>query len=289
MSNIFIVGQHRTGSTLLKNVIGSHSDITMAFDEMNLFEPFRKNTLDKILAKGDCDAHKLTDLIQQGKIYGTFWRDFERSGISIGELRETLEQHNNLNAEIVVRDILKLLQKKNQTTISGIKYPLHVSKIDYLIKTFPLSVIVFLTRNPKAIIASKLNDSATQKRKSKSFLHRFLIHYFTLIYFSFEYVVSVKKYIHHKDNVILVTYEQMVINMRREAEKICNTLAIPFEESMLEATGKTSSYKSNQGEKLYKKSLNKYNEVLTGFDLKLIDVITKKYYNIIQYESGTDV
>jgi len=288
-NSLFIVSQHRTGSTLLKNILDKHSSVSMAFDEMNLFEPFRKNTLDRLLANGDTDAESFISLIKKKKIYGTFWTEFERSGISFTKLRKGLEPHHALTPGNVLMEILILLKKKNNAQISGVKYPLHVSKIDYLINNFPSSVILFLTRNPKAIIASKLNDPATKKRKNKSFLHRILIHYFTLIYFSLEYVISVNKYMKHKNRVVLLTYEQMVKNLRNETERICNILAIPFEENMLSATGKTSSYSGNQPEDVYVESLNKYNKVLNRFDSKLIDAITKKHYKKVQNESDINI
>ena len=67
MNTIFIIGQHRTGSTLLKNILNVHSQVIMAFDEMNLYEPFRKNTLDKFLKKSNLTTNELINLLKKKK------------------------------------------------------------------------------------------------------------------------------------------------------------------------------------------------------------------------------
>lgn len=286
---IFILGQHRTGSTLLKNMLDAHSEVTMAFDEMNLFEPFRKNTLDKFLDHQTITPGQLKELISQKKIYGTFWLEFEKSGIQLEELEQYLESKTGLYPAVVLKAILDLLRVKNNTKIAGVKYPLHFKRVDYLLEHFPDSVILFLTRNPKAIISSKLNDEATKQRKKKSVVHWLIVHYFTLIYFSVEYILSVKMYLKHKDRLKLVTYENLVSNMKETLENICTVCSIPFEENMLQVSGKSSSYTIDSSNEIHAKSIRKYKEILSTFDIRFIDSLTNRYYQKIKHESGSDI
>lgn len=289
MNSIFIIGQHRTGSTLLKNILDQHSDITMAFDEMNVFEPFRKNTIDKILESENVTSHELTGRISNKEVYGTFWREFEQSGIQLDELEQYLKGETRLSPASVMKATLELLKKRNSTEIVGVKYPLHFRKVDYLREQFPESVILFLTRNPKAIISSKLHDDATKQRKEKSVVYRMLVHYFTLIYFSIEYILSVKMYMKNRDRLMLVTYENLVTNMRETVRQICIPCNIQLEEKMLQASGKSSSYKIDSTKGIHAESIRKYKDTLSGFDLRFIDILTNRYYKKIKHESGSDI
>lgn len=289
MNSVFIIGQHRTGSTLLKNMLDAHSEVTMAFDEMNLFEPFRKNTLDTFLEHPNVTADRLSELILQKNIYGTFWREFERSSLRLDHFQQQLEKKKSLTPVSVIQTILDLLREKNDAKISGIKYPLHFRRVDYLLDHFPDSTVLFITRNPKAIISSKLNDEATKQRKEKSVLHRFLVHYFTLIYFSVEYIFSVKMYLKNKDRLLLVTYENLISNRRGTLENICTMCDIPFEEKMLQASGKSSSYNMDSQNGVHAQSMRKYKEMLSTFDIFLIDFLTKRYHKKITDESGFDI
>lgn len=270
-------------------MLDTHSEVSMAFDEMNLFEPFRKNTLDQYLNKPSVTAEQLTDLISQKKVYGTFWQEFERSGLQLDDVRNRLKENNILSEVSVIQTVLDLLREKNNAKIAGVKYPLHFRKVEYLLDHFPDSTVLFLTRNPKAIISSKLNDRATKKRKGKSFFHRFLVHYFTLFYFSLEYNSSVKKYIKYKDRLFLVTYEDIVTGMKATLENICSACDIPFQEKMLEASGKSSSYELNGTNFIHSKSISKYKETLSTFDTRLIELLTNHYFKKIEHESGPNI
>lgn len=286
---IFIIGQHRTGSTLLKNILDAHSDITMAFDEMNLFEPFRSNTLDRILKDNTIVADQLMEQIAEQKVYGTFWKDFEKAGFTFEELKNEISSQKPLKPQNVLFHILELLQKKNKTSFSGIKYPVHIQKVDFLTKYFSKSKIIFLTRNPKAIIASKLHDEATHLRKKKSVIHRFMIHYFTIAYFSIEYVMSIIVYFKKKGCLKLIRYEDLVLRQEKSISDICNWCEVPLEESMFQVTGKSSSHGVNGSQTLNTKSLEKYKQVLNRFDRALITVLTNYHYKKIKLESRTDL
>jgi hypothetical protein len=283
--DIFIICQHRTGSTLLKNILNAHSQIAMAFDEMNLYEPFRKNTLNKVLNKKSFTPANLFELIKSKKIYGTFWQNFEKTGISYNEFSESLKRYENLNETVILKAVLELIREKSNCEISGIKYPVHFRKISYLIKHFSNAKIIFLTRNPKAIIASKINDPATRKRKQASKFKSFLIHYFTLFYFCIEYNSSIKTYFKHKNNLHLVIYENLVLAKEQTVKKICDFCEIEFESTMLNASGKKSSFEKKQFQTMHTKSLEKYKEVLSSFDQKIIDLTTHRFYRKILNES----
>lgn len=281
-SPIFIVSQHRTGSTLLKNVLGAHQDVTMAFDEMNLYEYFRSNTLDKVLERESLNSKELSDSISKGEIYGTFWKDFSKSGISYDQLQQKLSQQEEIDPLFVIEIVLQLLKENNSTTRSGVKYPVHFRKLGLLLKKFTYSKVLFLTRHPAAIIASKLNDPATRKRKSISIVHRLLVHYFTVFYFSFEFVSSIRTYRKYKKKLMLVRYEDLVLHNESTIKKVCLFCDLGFKPSLMNAGGKESSHGAASNQGMHTESLKKYENVLGKFDLALISLITRRSFKMVR-------
>ena len=286
--NVFILAQHRTGSTLLKNILGAHSKVHFAFDEMNLFEPFRKNTLDKIISHNSITPAHLGDLIKKKKIYGTFWQDFEESGIKIDELVHHLNQTGTVSLTSVIVAVIQLLKEKNKVNIVGIKYPVHLSRIDFLVGNYPDSTIFFLTRNPSAIIASKLNDPATQLRKSKSLVHKFLIHHVTILYFALEFNRSSVLFHKYRERVKLVIYEQLVSQKQDVIKELCKCIGIDFEEQMLFVTGKPSSHTNATVNSISDERIRQYASKLGKFDKKLIGILTNRQHKKLVHASGID-
>lgn len=281
MPNIFIVSQHRTGSTLLRNILDAHSQISMAFDEMNLYEPMRKNTLDRVLSENS-DVESIISMIRSSRIYGTFWQDFSKSGIRIERLQEQLKKYEELTPRAVLEAVFLCIEEKAGTTHSGIKYPVHYSRLGLLSEWFPDSKLIMLFRNPKAMIASKLNDPATRARKKKSFMHRFVIHYFTLLFFSWEFVRSVSIYSRSRERIHKVTYEALVTDQRAIVQSICEYCDVEFESQMLSVSGKESSFDVEGRKNLSTASLSKYKQVLNRFDQWLIDLLTLRSYRKVR-------
>ena len=83
---VFIVCLHRTGSTLLKNMLDFSPDLAMATDEMAVYSPWEKCFLDWVKEIGDLQdedrVDKLVEIIYSGKIYGSFWKDYPHLEIS---------------------------------------------------------------------------------------------------------------------------------------------------------------------------------------------------------------
>lgn len=278
MAEIFVLAQHRTGSTLLKNMLDAHPDVCMAFDEMNLFEPLRRNTLDRCLSGQPQSPEEVVEYIFSGKVYGTFWKDFSKSGISRESLSEALSQEEALSAQGVLKQVLRLLSELAGVKNSGVKYPVHISRIKWLLDNFPGCRALFLFRNPMAIVASKINDEATKIRKKKTFLHRFSVHYFTLFYFCIEFRKAFRTFRTNQARVMKVCYEDLVQTPEATLRKICEYIGIEFHPDMISVTGKSSSYTSQAFSAPVVASVDQYKQRLSRFDRWLIRLLTEKPY-----------
>tara|TARA_B100001057_G_C22698329_1_gene890639 strand:- start:21 stop:905 length:885 start_codon:yes stop_codon:yes gene_type:complete len=281
---VFIFSQHRTGSTLLKNILNANNDVSMAFDEMNIFEPFRRNSLDKILKIKGLTGAMFISLIKQKKIYGTFWKEFEKSKINYKKLEIFFDKIKGDRLGPLLIYILNEIQIINSTRISGVKYPTHLRKMDFIFNTFKNSKNIFLTRNPLAIVASKINDSATQKRIIRFGIFGFIIRYITLSYFCIDYLNSYFVYKKNKSNLKIIFYEDLILNNSDTVKSLCDFLSIEFNEEMLKVTGKSSSYNIANEHGLHKFSLEKYHKALKPFEIRILLSITNRYYKFFLNE-----
>ena len=287
-NTIFIFSQHRTGSTLLKNMLDANDDVSMAFDEMNIFEPLRKNTLDKVLRRKEISGNKLIELIKKKKIYGTFWKEFEKSKINYGRLEENFNSINEEKLTPLLIFILDEIKKINGTKFSGVKYPTHISKMKFIFNAFKDSKNIFLTRNPLAIVGSKINDPATQKRIKKLSVFGFVIRYFTLFYVCIEYIYSFIIYNRNKKNLKIIFYEELVLNKEKTIREICDFLGLIFCQNMLNVTGKSSSYKKKKiGFK--KNTIDRYKMELKPIEIKIVTLMTYSCYKRFLNELPTNI
>lgn len=254
----------------------------MAFDEMNVYEPFRKNTLDRLLSK---EIESLDDFfvaIDKGLLYGAFWKKFYESGISPTQFRQYLDRSATLDEKAILSAVLELLRADAAVRNAGIKYPVHFSKLALLRSWFPEGKIIMLFRNPKAMIASKLNDSATAERKSRSLFHRVFIHYSTLLFFSLEFRRSVRVFLKHRTFIHKVHYESLVLSQKSTAMRICEFCGIRYEPKMLSVTGKDSSFGYSERGAICPATVDAYQHILSPFDQWLIDILTHRSYTKIQ-------
>jgi hypothetical protein len=278
---VFIVGLHRTGSTFLKNILNASSSVAMATDEMHLSSPWRKTIEDDIRRFGDLqedvNLDAFMDYLYSGKPYGTFWLDYPGLGIPETTVTERVKESDR-SLRSIISIILDEYRLKEGKARVGVKYPVHFSRIKMLRNWFPDSKIVFLTRDARAICASKLSDEATKRRKSQGLIRCFFIHYATLLFFVIEYIWSSRIYRKWREDlrIYLVRYEDLANDPKAVISDLCTFCNIQQSEEMLSVTGKVSSFNKKKHKGAHKDSMNKWKTQLCSFDKWLITVLTKR-------------
>ncbi|UBM62454.1 sulfotransferase [Candidatus Sulfidibacterium hydrothermale] len=279
---IFIIAMHRTGSTLLKNILNANSQVAMATDEMHLFLPLLNSFGKQFYKFGNLqkeeNVNKLVDFVYTQKIRGTFWQDYKDLGISKNLIKkEFLKTDRSLKSFISV--LLNEFRKKEKKERVGVKYPLHFSKTKILKQWYPDSKIILLHRDIRAVCASKLNDEATRKRKKK---FGFIIHYITLLLFITDYVWLAKYYKNNKELFFFVDYNHLILNPEYELKKICNYCEINLQQTMFSVFGKPSSHSSTGELKkgFDKTRMDKWKNKLSKFDIWLINFFTSKNFKV---------
>lgn len=256
--------------------------LAMAVDEMNLLTPWRNclhNVYRKAFSSGADPAEVVVGKLKRGEIAGAFWRKLDHHGIEYSELYNAI-QNSGGYFHSAMAAILELISRKEEKPRVGVKYPLHIGYFDILLKWFPDSKIVLLARSPFATISSKLNDTATRRRKERIGILGFMIHYLTLLVFCVDYreLANVVERASGIDNAKIVSYENLIRFPQKTLTELCEFCEIPFELEMLNATGKPSSYGESQDDAQIHISerLNSWKEHLSHFDKLLIQALTRR-------------
>lgn len=141
--HIFVVGPPRNGTTLVKNVLRSHSEICGVDRETRFF--LRKNFAD-FRHPSDIKDDEMKDIISKSKsIVGLF--------------------DNFAN---------RIKQKKGKDIFLE-KTPEHALRMDYIINHFPKSKVIFVIRDPRDSVRSAKNvpnvwSTFANKNKIKSYM-----------------------------------------------------------------------------------------------------------------------
>lgn len=287
---IFIIGTHRSGSTLLKNILDKNSKLVMLSDEPDISDPWHFTFLNELKKIGNLKKDKnileLITLIKSGSIYGTFWKEFAKiEDFDFDYLHKRFLASDRSPKEIftIILEDYKIYHNKE---FVGAKYPVHAKHFNLLLDWYPNAKFIFLIRNIFASATSRLNDEATKRRKQKAHLLAPVVHTVTLIWFLIDFIWAAKSYEKNKtrDNVKLLKYEDLVLFPEKTIKKLCAFVEIDFEEDMLKAAGKPSSYTGEIKYGIDIDRLNKWKENINNFDKFLISVFTKKSRKIFGYE-----
>jgi len=289
-NSFFIVGTHRSGSTLFKNMLNQNSRLVMLSDEPDISDPWHFTFLDHLKKIGNLNDDKniliLINLIKSGKIYGTFWKEFAQiEDFNFDNLHKRFLESDRTHKSIftIIMEEYRDYYKKE---FVGAKYPVHPKHLELLLDWYPNAKYVFLIRDIYASSTSKINDKATKRRKKKALFLSPIVHFLTLIWFLIDFNWAAKSYQKnkHQDNIKLLKYEILVLHPQDTIKSICDFLDINFEEAMLSAAGKPSSYTGEIKYGIDLERLNKWKEKISRFDKSLISIFTKKSRKVFGYE-----
>ena len=175
----------------------------------------------------------------------------------------------------IIEQKAKLLNKTN----IGAKFPVHFSYLPLLIKWYPNCKIIFLTRDPRAVLASEF-----EMKKRDTYASQFPIKegsvFFklsVLLYVTFQWVWAQKVYNKYKKriNIYLSKYENLVYNPEKYVKDICNYLEVNYEENMLNIKVQDSSFKKEDIKGFNKTTIERWKMQLSKFEKLFISSFTK--------------
>jgi len=278
---IFIFSLHRSGSTYLMNILASSDKVKMLEDETQIKHPIFRNTFEGFYRKycnNKIEKYDLfLEMLKTKQIRGSYWKHYKEIYGEFSESKNFLpdRKRNKITVWTSFDSILKqILSDSNDKERIGIKYPAHYKYFEDLYYHYPDSKFIFLIRDPRAIIASKIISPTNERLNKCNVLLYPLMRFFTVIYFSYEYKLFIKKILENESKGLVVRYEDLVLKKHNTIKAICDYAAIDVVENMYAASGKDTGYGK---EKNNEDRIKRWKKVVSKYETNIINFITRKY------------
>lgn len=203
---IFLISQPRSGSTLLQRILGNHPEIYTRSEPWIMLHSGFSLKQDNMQASYNIDTWKhafndfITNLPKDGK------------GVYIKELRQ---MHLNLYEKYTTEYNKKFFLDKT---------PRYYQVIDELQEIFPHAKTILLIRNPLSVLSSILS---TWVKDNYSKLYKYKEDLIDTI------DIYTKNILNPSSNILIIKYEDLLLNPHIQIEKICAYLELDFNPKIL--------------------------------------------------------
>ncbi len=265
----FIIGAQRSGTTLLRLLLNSHSDVAIP-TESSQFMPF----LNKKLLDGKPLSLSRKKIITQYLLNNS---QFAKWGLEKAVLDSTLKK------DMTLRQLISFLYTSyalnHGKTICGDKSPTFIRKMSILAEAYPDAKFIHVVRDGRDTLLS------LRQLHAPAILNASL--------FAFEWKIKIfliQKYIAHlKGRVIEIRYEDLLRNPHDELKKICGFLGISFQEQMLEFWKRSPEFIANHHSKLIFRPIDpsnifKWRDELSGTEARKYAYFARKILEKYKYD-----
>lgn len=275
----FVVGSGRCGTTLLRAMFDSHSDMALPSEThfYGMFEErFRPGYESRDTATREAT---LKELFEEPRI--------QAMEIGMDQVRSLIEGHEG-DWDVLFLALLTAFRDSRGVTRAGEKTPRHIHKFDYLSERFPKTKFIHLVRDPRAVVASFVSARFYQHPNGKN-PYRAIEKWNGVMDAHFDIVKRADP-----SRYTLVRYEDLVNDAEGELHRLCAFLEVPFEPEMLDFRNRAKAgYLADETNRegirkpVYKASVEKWREVLRPSDVKVIDALCGEHMKKLGYEPET--
>jgi hypothetical protein len=277
MIPVFILSSERSGSNLLRRILGTHSSVS-APPPINLF-----NTLtESLLYSGPLNQPEnirsiIEDAIKRSKV-----KDSHLSWnlpIDINDIYPELETGEI--AEIVYR-FYKYYSNREMKKLCVIKEHNLYKYMDNIVKYNTNAKFLYLVRDGRDVICSN-KKIKSRKRHVYAMAHQW----------KYEQINCIKEYneCSAKGNIALLRYEKLLENPYKEIKRICDFLGIGFEKEMLgfyrhnksKTEASQTEFWENLDQPLMQNNKGKFLNELTKQQLHIVETIAGEVLELLGY------
>jgi hypothetical protein len=254
-THIFVVGVHRSGTTLMRHVLNDHSAVALCDETHYMGHVISGAGMRQHLARfrplsSDDNVERLVAHMQSPRFrkYSIFkdlgwqWTWFVDS-VPREEVLAHLLASDRSEAGIFDA-FMTLYAKKRGATVRGEKTPIHLRWSEELLEWYPRSKIIHMMRDPRGVHVSDLKRRREQQKRAPVYkVLRSLGPAFetlTTAETSLMWADSARRAARmarrFPDRYLVVKFEDLVVDPERVIRKLCSDLGLSFEPKMLERT-----------------------------------------------------
>jgi len=266
----FILGVQRSGTTLLRLMLNSHSRIAIP-EEATFLRPL----LTKDNAKGvlnSQDISKICNYLNKSPHF-SLW-NYDKS-----ELFEFLQKHEEISLNNLIEAIYVSYLRSERKGAWGDKTPSLFRNIDLLYKLFPNAKFIHIVRDARDIFLSWRKMDPTKGNPS-------------VVAMEWEYKChKIEKFLNRipEANRLRLRYEDLLGEPENTLKHLCNFLAFEYEPQMLSFHKKSKFYIGNHHSDLIfrpidKSNKQKWKKQLSVKETKIITILAQRYLKEYDYE-----
>lgn len=254
---VFVVGMRRSGTTLMRSIIGAHPSIAMPDNESNYVTLTSGMRLDGSVEEFDQVWSTLIDT--------PFARNL---GVDLETIRDRLRRPGVDHGE-VFSGLVRELAKKEGKPRWGDKSPDNERHLDTLWAWYPGAQVVFMVRDPRAVIASLFSvpwQNVVLRRLVDGFAE------------SWRHSARLATMADADERATVVRYEDLVRSPEVEVRRVCAFLDEPYVPEMLQPRGRpapTGPDRSSDG-MVTDASVDRWRAVLSRRETAVIEHVTRR-------------
>ncbi|HWD19973.1 MAG TPA: sulfotransferase [Verrucomicrobiae bacterium] len=304
---IFIIGPHRSGSTLWHNLVATRPGLLRLPETRFMGAPRQRDfrfflqTQARDLST-DAAIESMVELCFSRKsvpgLEGAFWRFENIAAADNPEMKKEVARRIKASdrsigaiAAIIIEELVRFSGK----TRACVKFPLEACYIPELISWFPNCRIMHITRDPRAMAMSKSNDpSGTAIRvwehpRLAPFIRKFMV-----LFVIAQYKESAR--LHRRfeplPNYRLFRYEDLLANPEKTLREVCSFIECDFTPDMLEPEKgqhehQPSSITGKKQKEFDPKAAVRWQSVIPASDRWLITTMTSSSMRMMGYDPDT--
>ena len=304
---IFIVGQHRSGSTLWHNIVSMCPGIMRLTDPRFLSEKRHKDFSYFLKTQvGDLSIDQNVDRMVEmcfarktlPGLDNVFWMFVNIPTADNPELKKSVcakvkESDRSLGA--IAKILIDEITRFSGCDRACVKFPVDVGHIPELLKWFPDCRIMHIIRDPRALAMSKTNDpSGTAIKVSQHPRLAWFIRRLSVWLVIAQYRREAKLHRKYQDlpNYKLFRYEDLLAEPERTLRDLCKFIGVEFTEDLLHPEKgihlhQPSSLTGTRQKALDPSAAVRWRDVMPAFDKWLVMTLTRGSMKILGFDPDT--
>jgi hypothetical protein len=210
----FIVGAARSGTTLLREMLAAHPDMTMVTETG--FVP----KLAEVIRSEPVTAERVVKVMAASKPISEY-------GLDERELRKRFETLDDLKAAAVLREFYGTLNERDGTTRWGDETPAYLKRMRRIQRALSEARFIHVIRDGRDTAAAKPGE--LDPGKALTIGQRWE-----------KKVASARQQEHLIEHYLEVRYERLVTDTEAVLREVCEFLELEFDEAMLDPSSRSS-------------------------------------------------
>ncbi|MAM10176.1 MAG: hypothetical protein CML23_06875 [Rhizobiaceae bacterium] len=246
---IFIVGNSRSGTTMLARILGLSSEIH-SFDELHYIEQMVtgadfSSTLPLEREKAVALMASLLSVARRGYFAKKTPEKY------MGEAAELVDRTTNMTYSEILRSMMLDTAQAKGKRIACEQTPRNVFYIREILERYPHAAVVNIIRDPRDVVLSQKNK--WKRRRLGGAIPRFEAWRSWMNYHPYTisriWTMAVGSALGFRDNsrVLSVRYEDLVSDPESSLKAIADHCGVPFEQTFLDVPQLGSSSRADQG------------------------------------------